>query len=228
MASVCRAAGIKRSTLAQQLVRGRVSVATLAAVSRSLNLPVVDSLAHFPDHADLREGIKAPTQAELLSQVPDAELLQEVLRRVSLEASQPRTAPPVHGGLLATPPHGQSVRTWLDAIGSAELRPKLTQRTNVAPQNLSAQISANRLSVKLAIESARIAGVGLTNGLVATGFLTPAEAGWDQGAMADAVSQTPGSVLLMVAANRLDTLAKVLRKQEEEAATAKSVWENLG
>lgn len=223
-AAVCRAAGIKRSTLAQQLVRGRVSVATVAAVSRSLDLPVVASLTVFPTFTDLAAGMKPPSPAELLSQISDVDLLQEILNR---NAAADNLAEPVRVHLSPVP-HRASVRAWLDAVDSADLRQKVSRQAAIAPQNLSAQISANRLTAELAVESARIAGVGLTNGLVSTGFLSPAEAGWAPDAREDALANTANSVLVSLAAQRLETLGRILRRTEDDTAAVRSVWENLG
>lgn len=223
-AAVCRAAGIKRSTLAQQMIRGRVSVANVAAISRSLDLPVVESLARFPKFEDLADGLKPPTHAELLSQIPDNDLLEEFLNR--RRAEETNTAPP--GILLAPPYHRFSVRAWLDAIGGTELRQKVARHMPIAPQNLSAQISANRLSAELAVESARIAGVGLANGLVANGLLSPGEAGWLPGSRTKVLQETPNSTLALLVAQRMEALGKALRRQEEDARTVQRVWENLG
>ena len=223
-AAVCRSAGIKRSTLAQQLVRGRVSVATVAAVSRSLNLPVVASLSTFPLFTDLATGIKAPTQAELLSQISDYDLLQEILnRQTQVEgALAPKPA------LLTSVPHRSSVRAWLDAVDVGELRQRVARDADMAPQNFSAQISANRLSAELAVATARIANVGLTNGLVATGFLSPTEAGWAPDARELALRQTANSALASLAAQRLEILGRLMRRNEDDRAAVQSIWENLG
>ena len=222
-AAVCRAAGIKRSTLAQQMVRGRVSAATVAAVSRSLGLPVA-SLSAFPEFNDLATGAKEPTDAELLSQISDTDLLAEILNRNAIAENN---SPP-HPILLTPAPHRSSVRAWLDAVGTADLRQKVARQADIAPQNLSTQISANRLTAELAIESARIAGVGLTNGLVSTGFLSAIEAGWATGAREDALRATSNSALVSLAAQRLEALSKILRRTEDDTAAVQSIWENLG
>lgn len=224
-AAVCRAAGIKRSTLAQQLVRGRVSLGTVAAVSRSLDLPVVATLTQFPAFEDLCEGSKPPNLAELLSQVSDSDLLQELLNR-DTEVERP-------GEVVAAPPlspahHKSSVRAWMDAVDTGDLRQRVARQASIAPQNLSAQISANRLTAELAIDSARIAGVGLSNGLVSTGFLSPAEAGWDSGSREKALRSLPTSALASLASQRLEYLSRVLRRTEDDRAAVRSVWENLG
>ncbi|AIY01159.1 hypothetical protein ART_1560 [Arthrobacter sp. PAMC 25486] len=223
-AALCRAAGIKRSTLAQQLVRGRVSLATVAAVSRSLGLQVVTTLTEFPQFEDLATGIKAPTQAEALSQIADTDLLQEILNRHAAAESS-TTSPQL---TLSPSHHTSSVRTWLDAVDTTELRQKVARQADIAPQNLSAQITANRLTAELAIESARIAGVGLTNGLVATGFLSPVEAGWEPQSRERALRDTPNSVLVLTVSHRLEILGRAMRRSEDDTAAVRSIWENLG
>lgn len=223
-AAVCRAAGINRSTLAQQLARGRVTVATVVAVSRSRQLSVVDSLSAFTDYRNLAEGIAQPTDAELLSQISDMDLLREVLARGAAvergtEAAQIKLSPL---------PHPASVRTWLDAIGPADLRQQLARSAGIAPQNLSTQISANRLTPALALRCARIAGVGLANGLVATGFITPAEAGWLPGSRAEALRKTDNIVLAARVAERMDALSRTLRRREQDNAAAPTAGDNSG
>jgi hypothetical protein len=125
-------------------------------------------------------------------------------------------------------PHRASVRAWLDAIGPAGLRQQLSRSTGIAPQNLSTQILANRLPPALALRCARIAGVGLANGLVATGLITPAEAGWAPGSRAEALRKTANSALVALAAERMDALSRTLRRREQDTAAAQAVWENIG
>ncbi|MCQ9162912.1 MULTISPECIES: hypothetical protein [unclassified Arthrobacter] len=222
-AAVCRAAGIKRSTLGQQLVRGRVTLATVAAVSRSLRLPVVESLSTFAPYQGLAAGVAQPTDAELLSQVSDMDLLREILYRSA--RAENGSAPPPAG--LSPIPHRASVRAWLDAVDPSELRQSVARDAGIAPQNLSAQITANRLTPELAIRSAELAGVGLANGLVATGFLTAAEAGWRPGSRSAALRRTPSSMLVSLTAERLDALGRTLRRTEQDSAAAQTIWENL-
>ena len=83
---------------------------------------------------------------------------------------------------LSPPPHATSVKNWVDAIDDGELRHRVSAATGVAPQNYSAQLTANRLAPELAVATSRAAGVGLAGGLVATGLVTEAEAGWPPGA----------------------------------------------
>ena len=218
-AALCRAAGIQPSTLAQQLVRGRVSPATVVAVSRSRQLPVVESLSTFPSYSDLDEGAAAPTDAELLSQISDMDLLREILSR----SANAQSGTQVAGTKLSPIPHRSSVRTWLDAIAPPGLRQQLCLGAEIAPQNLSAQISANRLSPELAVRAARIAGVGLSHGLVATGLITPTEAGWFPGSRAKVLREIANSALVALAAERMDDLSRTLRRREQDTAAAQPV-----
>ena len=213
-AAVCRAAGIKPSTLAQQLVRGRVSVSTVVAVSRSRQVPVVESLSAFPNYRDLAEGSAQPTNAELLSQISDMDILQEILVRSAAAQSDTLAA----GTRLSRIPHRASVRTWLDAIGPSDLRQQLCRSAGIAPQNLSAQITANRLTPELAIRAAWIAGVGLSHGLVATGLITCREAGWLPGSRAKALRETATSALVALAAERMGDLSRTLKRREQDTA----------
>ncbi|WP_427018566.1 hypothetical protein ACQCSX_08550 [Pseudarthrobacter sp. P1] len=223
-AEVCRLAGIKRSTLAQQLVRGKVAMSTVVAVARALGQDVVGALSGFEKFADLATGAAAPTADELISQVSDMDLLREILDRQARADAAP--APPAWE--LSTVPHRTSVRCWIDAVGPGDLRQQIAKNTAVAPQNLSAQITANRLAPDIAIAAARIAGVGLTNGLVVASLITPAEAGWAEGARAEALAALPSSALVTLAAVRLENLGRTLRRLDNDNEQSTALWENLG
>jgi hypothetical protein len=129
---------------------------------------------------------------------------------------------------LTPAPHATSVRNWVDAIDDGELRHRVSAATGVAPQNFSAQLTANRLSPELAIATARAAGVGFTGGLVATGLITEDEAGWPPGAKQAALDALSDGELTALAGERLQALGKSLRRQEQEQAQTEKIWENLG
>jgi hypothetical protein len=145
---------------------------------------------------------------------------------------------PAHGGYgdtgssltpgLTPAPHATSVRNWVDAIDDGELRHRVSAATGVAPQNYSAQLTANRLSPELALATARAAGVGYTGGLVATGLITEDEAGWAPGAKQAALDALSDGDLTALAGERLQALGKTLRRQEQEQAQTEKIWENLG
>ncbi|MGY2743632.1 hypothetical protein [Arthrobacter sp. UYCu723] len=227
-ADICRISGIKRTTLAQQLVRGKVAENTLVSISRALRLSPLTALASFDHYAELAGNPQPPTPAELVSQIATMDLLRAVIDRSSpadggagagLRAGRPALSPA---------PHATSVRNWVDAIDDGELRHRVSAATGVAPQNYSAQLTANRLSPELAVATARAAGVGFTGGLVATGLITEEEAGWPPDAKQSALDALPDGELTALAGERLQTLGKTLRRQEQEQAQTEKIWENLG
>jgi hypothetical protein len=222
-ADICRISGIKRTTLAQQLVRGKVAETTLVSISRALNRSPLADLALFENYVEFAGKPQPPTAAELVSQIATMDLLRAVIVRSG----------PADGVAAATPelspaPHATSVRNWVDAIDDGELRHRVSAATGVAPQNYSAQLTANRLSPELAVATARAAGVGFTGGLVATGLITEAEAGWPPGARQRALDALSDGELTALAGERLQALGKVLRRQEHEQAQTEKIWENLG
>ena len=227
-ADICRISGIKRTTLAQQLVRGKVAETTLVSISRALDLSPLAELGSFDHYAELAAAPQPPTPAELVSQVATMDLLRAVISRSS----------PAYGGHgdhgnsmtppLSPAPHATSVRNWVDAIDDGELRHRVSAATGVAPQNYSAQLTANRLSPELAVATARAAGVGFTGGFVATGLITEAEAGWTAGAKQTALDALSVGELSALAGERLQALGKALRRHEQEQAQTEKIWENLG
>lgn len=219
-ADICRISGVKRTTLAQQLVRGKVAESSVVSISRALGLNPLDGLASFESYAGLTGPSRPPTPAELVSQIATTDLLHAVIAR---------TAP---GGAvtpaLRPAPHATSVRNWVDAIDDGDLRHRVSAATGIAPQNYSAQLTANRLSPELAVATSRAAAVGFTGGLVATGLITEAEAGWAPGARQAALDALSDGELTVLAGDRLQALGRTLRRQEQEQAQTEKIWENLG
>ncbi|WP_235498620.1 MULTISPECIES: hypothetical protein [unclassified Arthrobacter] len=224
VSDVCRVAGIKRSTLAQQLVRGKVSVPTIVSIARGYGLPPVDSLAVFEGFTDVPAGVRTPTDAELVSQVSHIDILRLLVAR----SEDQECAGSDLQLNLAPFPHRNSVRAWIEAIDPGDLRQQLAARTGVARQNLSAQLTAGRLAPEIALEAARISGVSLTSGLVVTGLLTQEEGGWPPDGRARALCAMPDLDLVFLARDRLDVLGKQIRRAELDDGKDRALWENLG
>ena len=222
-ADLCRMAGIKRSTLAQQLVRGKVSVSTVVRVARACDQDPVAALSFFAEYHDLQTGCRRPTARELISQVSYVCILQLLVARSLHPDPAPEDLPP-----LCAYPHRNSVRAWFEAIDRGDLRQRLSAKSGVAPQNLSAQLSAGRLSTDLAVEAARLAGVSLTSGLVATGLLTPDECGWPVGGREQVLAELSDADLVFLARDRLDILGKALKKLEYDEKNNLVLLEQLG
>jgi hypothetical protein len=148
--------------------------------------------------------------------------------------AEPRTEPasdesPASGlAALGPAPHATSVKNWVDAIDDGELRHRVSAATGVAPQNYSAQLTANRMAPEVAIATSRAAGVGLTGGLVATGLVTEAEAGWKPGARQAALDMLTDGELAALAGDRLQAMGKTLRRQEQDQEQTELILENLG
>ncbi len=224
-ADVCRISGIKRTTLAQQLVRGKVSVSTVVSISRAYNINPVAALADFEPYRELAGPQQPPARCELISQISTADLLRALLARPGVDpAGDPGHKPPA----LSPAPHATSVKNWVDAIDDGEVRHRVSAATGIAPQNYSAQLTANRLSAELAMATARAAGVGAACGLVATGLITEEEAGWPPDARQAALDGLSDGDLAVLAGDRLQALGKVLRSQEHDQAQTEKIWENLG
>lgn len=228
-ADVCRVSGIKRTTLAQQLVRGKVAEATVVAISRAYGVNPVGALAGFDAYRTLAGPLQPPTHGELVSQVSTPDLLRAVLARTAEDPAETAGTRSVAGTRRLTPaPHATSVRNWVDAIDDGELRHRVSAATGVAPQNFSAQLTANRLAPELAVATSLAAGVGPASGLVATGLVTEVEAGWPPDARQTALDAMSDGDLTALAGERLQALGKVLRRQEQDAAQTEQIWENLG
>ncbi|MDQ0863564.1 hypothetical protein [Arthrobacter globiformis] len=225
VADVARASGVKRSTLAQQLVRGKVAEATVVGISRAFNINPVAALGSFERYRDLGKPPVPPTLQELVSQIATADLLHAIIARTEPDTGTDNgTGPPE----LSPPPHPTSVKNWVDAIDDGELRHRVSAATGVAPQNYSAQLTANRLAPELAVATSRAAGVGLASGLVATGLVTETEAGWPPGARQAALDLLTDGELAVLAGERLQALGKALRRQEHDQRQTETIWENLG
>ncbi len=129
---------------------------------------------------------------------------------------------------MGPPPHATSVKNWVEAIDDGELRHRVSVATGIAPQNYSAQLTANRLAPELAVATSLAAGVGPASGLVATGLITEAEAGWSPGARQAALDSMTDGELTTLAGERLQTLGRALRRQEHDQEKTDKIWENLG
>ncbi len=241
ISDVCRAAGIKRSTLAQQLVRGKVAGATVVSISRAYNINPVSGLAAFDAFSQLEGTPRQPTRYELISQISTPDLLRAVLLRSvadpggqppagQTDAAEPDAAHPdsSRATTLSPPPHATSVKNWVEAIDDGELRHRVSAATGIAPQNYSAQLTANRLAPEVAVATSLAAGVGPAIGLVATGLITEAEAGWPPGARQAALDSMTDGELATLAGERLQTLGRALRRQEHDQEKTDKIWENLG
>lgn len=225
---ICRVSGIKRTTLAQQLVRGKVAETTVVSISRAYSVNPVSALASFDAYSQLADT-RPPSMSELVSQISTPDLLRAVLARsAGGPGGEPAPAAPASSSVLEPAPHATSVKNWVEAIDDGELRHRVSAATGIAPQNYSAQLTANRLAPELAVATSLAAGVAPASGLVATGLVTEAEAGWPPGARQAALDSLSDGELTTLAGDRLQTLSRALRRQEHDHEKTEKIWENLG
>ncbi|MHA7302240.1 hypothetical protein [Pseudarthrobacter sp. MDT1-22] len=225
---ICRVSGIKRTTLAQQLVRGKVAETTVVSISRAYNVNPVSALAAFDAYSQLTDT-RPPSRSELVSQISTPDLLRAVLARSAADpGGVPAAAAAAGSPALEPAPHATSVKNWVEAIDDGELRHRVSAATGIAPQNYSAQLTANRLAPELAVATSLAAGVAPASGLVATGLVTEAEAGWPPGARQAALDSLSDGELTTLAGDRLQTLGRALRRQEHDHEKTEKIWENLG
>lgn len=223
-ADVCRVSGIKRTTLAQQMVRGKVAESSVVAISRAYGINPVAALSTFEAYSSLAGPPAVPSADELVSQVSTTDLLRAVLARSATEPDGiPGEVPS-----LEPAPHSTSVKNWVDAIDDGELRHRVASATGIAPQNYSAQLTANRLTPELAVATAEAAEVPPSTGLVASGLITEIEAGWHPDARRAALSSMSDARLVALAGERLQALGRTLRRQEQDQEQTDMIWENLG
>lgn len=220
MADISRISGVKRTTLAQQMVRGKVAETTVVSISRAYGINPLAALASFEAYSGLREPFASPTTAELISLVSTLDLMQALIER-----ARPGSSPTLG---LEDPAHPTSVKNWVDAIDDGELRLRVSEATGIAPQNFSAHLTANRMPPELAVATARAAGVGPTAGLVAIGLITEEEAGWPPDARRRALDSLTDGELALLTGDRLQAWGKTLRRHEQDQEHTERIWENLG
>ncbi|TDW64683.1 hypothetical protein EDF51_11347 [Curtobacterium sp. PhB25] len=203
-----------------QRLRSRVSWSVVVAVSRALGRNPVQDLRSFPAFAAV-DAVQ-PSAPEALSQVEVEDVLLEISKR---RRSQIARMVGGAGYELQSFPFEDSTRYWFDAIDTdGTLRAKLIDATTLDKASLSRAISANTLSPEQAVVAATIADGTPTVGLVVTGLVSPAEAGWSPTLRDTALIEASDTELIDLAGARLRTLRRKIRADQVEA----NYWKTLG
>lgn len=200
--------GMKRTTLSNQKLRGRITVPTVIAAARAAQLNPLDVLGQFPGYTALIDDRLPVTPTELLSQVTHTDALVHLLSRIRADFARLMA-----GVELSEIPNENSVRTWIDAIDPGDLRRKVSEQSGIAPSNFSAQLTDNRLSPELAILISSICGVSSASGLAVSGIITPAEAGWALYSRENVLSEIGDLELIDLVSTRLTALRRVTKKK---------------
>lgn len=215
--------GMKRTTLHNQRIRGRIAVPTVIAAARAVQLNPLDVLATFDPYADLASGRKPVTNAELLSQVSHIDALVQLMSRIKSDFAC------TIGTVDMEPiPIDGSVRNWIDAIDPGNLRQQMSEQGGIAPSNLSAQISDDRLDPLLSILASQLAGVSSSSGLVVAGLVTAEEAGWPIYGRENALAEIGDIALIDLVVDRLASLRRKTKKHLEAEEAAANYLETLG
>lgn len=223
VSELSRTISIARGTVRNQIARNSVAETTVVAIARAFGGNVLRALGSFGAYAGLAEETRGPLPTEVLSQVHYSDVLSELLARSGHEA-----APQLRARDLIGIPHDESVRAWLDAVDAGELRRRISDETGVATNNISTQLTHNRLAPELAFAASRLTGVSLASGLVVTGLITPMEGLWPARAREDALLEASDEVLLEVAQERLNMLQRLVRRRKAAAELEAQLSEFLG
>nr|WP_176705560.1 hypothetical protein [Arthrobacter sp.]AXV46689.1 hypothetical protein pA58H3_p75 [Arthrobacter sp.] len=215
--------GMKRTTLHNQRIRGRIAVPTVIAAARAAQLNPLDVLGTFEPYAALGQERTPVTDTELLSQVSYVDVLVHLMSRIRADFA--RTL----GGVAMSPiPFDDSVRNWIDAIDPGSIRQHISEHGGIALSNLSSQLAENRLDPELAILASQFAGVDSSSGLVVSGLVTDREAGWPLYGRENALSELGDVELIDLVSARLASLRRKTKKQVDADDAAVNYLESLG
>lgn len=223
VSELSRAISLPRGTLRNQIARNSVAETTVVALARAYGGNVLRALGSFEAYAGLADESRGPLPAEVLSQIHYSDVLAELLAR-----SGRASARDLRGRELVGIPHEESVRSWLDAVDSGELRRRVSEETGVATNNISTQLTHNRLSPDLAYAASRLAGVSLASGFVVTGLISPAEGLWPARAREESLLEASDEDLLSEAQDRLSMLQRLVRRRRAAADLETKLSEFLG
>ncbi len=218
---LARAIGVSRTTVQAQLLRGRVRENVVVAAARAVGMEPVVALSSFDEYAELHDSMRPPLPVEVLSQVTLTDATIELLRRRS-----PAALSGVH--VWEDPPQPDGLRTWIDAVDPGHIRRDLAERLGIAPPNLSAQITSNKMRPRHLVEAARIANTSLTSGLAVGGVITLQEAGWPEGARSHAITHLSDVALNDLVQARLAAAQRGARRLAADSAEARRIEETLG
>ena len=222
-AELSKLLGMKRTTIQNQRLRGRMSVQTVIAAARAARLNPLNVLGTFEGYEALAQELRPVTVAELLSQITYADASVHMLSRMHPQFAQRLGDVP-----MSQIPSADSVRSWIEAIDPGDLRRAVTEQSGVMASNFSAQLTENRLAPHLALLVSELCDVSAASGLVVSGLITPAEAGWPLNGRETALSEMGDLELIDLMATRLNTLKRATKKKIDATDANTHYLETLG
>lgn len=196
-------AGLPRLRVTQQVSRNSVAPATIAAISRGLDLQPLAELSKFPQFSGLVPA--SPAADEIPAFIPTAGLLQATVHRLkSVNTDEAE---------LGEEFYDQLALNWFALADDGNLRTHIHQELGIAQPTLWKMLRT-RLREDVSLEIARYAIFPLVSALVVSGVLTGQEAGWDADCRSTWINNIPLVQLLAVAEKRLHEVGKQERNVE--------------
>lgn len=217
---IAKRSGVKRTTLHQQLIRGRVAEKSVVMIARAYQLSVIDTLATFSPYRDLVQELRPPRETELLSQVIYSDVLKEILRRRGEAFSAAEQT-------LEPFPFPDSVRAWVDAIDPGTIRRDVADQLGITPSSLSSQLRRT-LNPENAVVLARHGGVAPSNGLVIIGLIREEEGLWPAVGRLKTLRSASDDDLIGLAIGKLTVLKRNSGGDPGEAEQLEQILESLG
>ncbi|MGP4968892.1 hypothetical protein [Glutamicibacter ardleyensis] len=195
--------GLPRLRVTQQVSRGSVAAATIAAIARGLDLDPLTELARFHEFADVVPA--TPFDDEIVAFIPTAGLLQAAVHRLKSVTTDESE--------LGDETYDHLALNWFVLADDGNLRAHLQQELGIAQPTLWKMLRT-RLREDVAFQIAQYAQFPSVSALVISGVLTGAEAGWEPECRSRWVNAVPLGQLLAVTEKRLHEVGKQVRNLE--------------
>lgn len=196
-------AELPRLRVTQQVSRGSVAPATIAAIARGLHLDPLSELTRFPQFSSITPA--SPVADELPSFIPTPDLLQSTVHRLKSVTTDEAD--------LGDEFYDHVALHWFDCADDGNLRAHIQQELGIAQPTLWKMLRT-RLREDVSLEIARYANFPLVSALVVSGVLNGVEAGWDADCRSYWANNVPLGQLLDITEKRLHEVGKQVRNLE--------------
>lgn len=205
LSKVALSAGIPKSSLLYQARRGYIEASVVIAYSRGLGINPLDQLLRFEQFA-IYADTAAPSQREILTQLPPESYMQELLNRLH------GTTIEIDIGQIPAP---YAMKRWLDSYNLWGQYDQLSERLGFASRDrLSERISRNRLTLGELVLLTEIADLTPRFGLVVAGLLSLEEANYPSTLWETTLAATESAELVDVLGDSLRWLTKRIEDLE--------------
>lgn len=196
-------ADLPRLRIKQQLARGSVAPATIAAISRGLDLDPLAQLTRFERFADLAPS--SPAGGEMPGFISSPGLFRACAQRLEKQ--------PVSEELLGAEEFELAALYWFNLADDGALRARIADELGVNQPTLWKMLRT-RLREDVALVVCEHAGWPGVSALVISEVLTGAEAGWPQECRSTWANTVTAGQLLSCTEQRLQQVGKQERDRE--------------